>query len=214
MKKRTPLEEEFGEMITMLYRHDGWAEEKERTYHKLKRAWLAYSGDRSCSRCDSLTATVERLTSKCDALVKEADERALQHQQAALAPVAKQCAEDMRHVADGLRLKEANERMRTALEAIKFVSAIHYAGGAFDPEHMRQIANFAVTGIAGTPDNGEVYPQTAIEITNERLRGLLRDIEPVIKSVTRWTANGPEDASGRRDAYLALLRRIRAELGE
>jgi hypothetical protein len=38
-----------------------------------------------------------------------------------------------------------------ALRWIRTVAGMHYLGGAFDPEHMRAIANMAADAIAGKP---------------------------------------------------------------
>lgn len=39
--------------------------------------------------------------------------------------------------------------MINALQRIRFIAAMHYMGGAFDPEHMRDLANIAADALAG-----------------------------------------------------------------
>lgn len=45
------------------------------------------------------------------------------------------------------------ENLTNALEHIRVAAALHYVGGAFDPEHMRGICNLAVAAL-----NGESIP--------------------------------------------------------
>jgi hypothetical protein len=43
----------------------------------------------------------------------------------------------------------AEERYGNALKWIRLVAGLHYFGDAFDPEHMREIANLASGALAG-----------------------------------------------------------------
>jgi hypothetical protein len=49
------------------------------------------------------------------------------------------------------------ERYRNALVWVRHVAGLHYMGGAFDPEHMRDLANMATAALQGNdlPDYGE-----------------------------------------------------------
>lgn len=49
------------------------------------------------------------------------------------------------------------QRYRNALIWIRHVAGLHYFGGAFDPEHMRDLANMAAAALQGKdfPDYGE-----------------------------------------------------------
>lgn len=40
-------------------------------------------------------------------------------------------------------------RYRNALMWIRHTAGIHYLGGAFDPEHMRDLANMAIAALQG-----------------------------------------------------------------
>jgi hypothetical protein len=48
-------------------------------------------------------------------------------------------------------------RCQNALTWIRHVAALHYLGGAFDPEHMRDLANMATAALQGKdfPDYAE-----------------------------------------------------------
>lgn len=46
----------------------------------------------------------------------------------------------------------AEYRYRNALEWIRMVAGMHYLGGAFDPEHMRNLANIAADALDGRRD--------------------------------------------------------------
>lgn len=39
------------------------------------------------------------------------------------------------------------QRYRNALVWVQHVAGLHYLGGAFDPEHMRDLANLAATAL-------------------------------------------------------------------
>lgn len=41
--------------------------------------------------------------------------------------------------------------LREALENVRRVAALHFLGGAFDPEHMRAIANYCAGVLNGEP---------------------------------------------------------------
>jgi len=47
---------------------------------------------------------------------------------------------------------EPEYRYENALKWIRTVAGMHYWGGAFDPEHMRSIANIAGDALAGRRD--------------------------------------------------------------
>jgi hypothetical protein len=43
-------------------------------------------------------------------------------------------------------------RYENALKWIRLIAGLHYFGGAFEPEHMRTLANLAADALAGTRD--------------------------------------------------------------
>jgi hypothetical protein len=43
----------------------------------------------------------------------------------------------------------AEQRYRNALLWIRTIAGLHYFGNAFDPEHMRELANLAANALAG-----------------------------------------------------------------
>jgi hypothetical protein len=43
-------------------------------------------------------------------------------------------------------------RHENALKWIRLITGLHYFGGAFEPEHMRDLANIAADALAGTRD--------------------------------------------------------------
>lgn len=43
-------------------------------------------------------------------------------------------------------------RHQNALKWIRHIAGMHYFGGAFDPEHMRDLANLAADALAGSRD--------------------------------------------------------------
>lgn len=45
---------------------------------------------------------------------------------------------------------EREERYRNALLWVRTVAGMHYFGGAFEPEHMRDLANLAANALDGT----------------------------------------------------------------
>jgi len=46
----------------------------------------------------------------------------------------------------------AEYRYQNALKWIRLITGLHYFGGAFEPEHMRTLANIAADALAGTRD--------------------------------------------------------------
>lgn len=44
---------------------------------------------------------------------------------------------------------DGEARLRNALLWIRQVAALHYFGGAFEPEHMRHLANLAADALGG-----------------------------------------------------------------
>lgn len=46
----------------------------------------------------------------------------------------------------------AEYRYENALKWIRLITGLHYFGGAFEPEHMRVLANIAADALAGTRD--------------------------------------------------------------
>ena len=46
--------------------------------------------------------------------------------------------------------REHEERYRNALLWVRTVAGMHYLGGAFEPEHMRDLANLAANALDGT----------------------------------------------------------------
>lgn len=57
--------------------------------------------------------------------------------------------------------------MEAALKWIRFKANLHYIGDAFDPEHMREIANLAANTLAGNkpqlPDFDEAMEKAKAE---------------------------------------------------
>jgi hypothetical protein len=43
-------------------------------------------------------------------------------------------------------------RYENALKWIRLITGLHYFGGAFEPEHMRALANIAANALAGVRD--------------------------------------------------------------
>lgn len=59
------------------------------------------------------------------------------------------------------------ENLRNALEHIRIAALLHYVGQAFDPEHMRGIANIATNALNGVaippmPDPEEIRTRAAV----------------------------------------------------
>ncbi len=59
------------------------------------------------------------------------------------------------------------ENLTNALEHIRLAATLHYVGGAFDPEHMRSIANVAIAALSGEdipalPDPEAVRARAAV----------------------------------------------------
>ena len=66
-----------------------------------------------------------------------------------------------------------NERLRNGLAVIARAAGLHYYGGAFDPEHMRVIANYAIglrNGEANPGDLDEAPPSVLAEEAVEEVR--------------------------------------------
>jgi hypothetical protein len=73
-------------------------------------------------------------------------------------------------------------RYENALKWIRLITGLHYFGGAFDPEHMRALANIAADALAGArdlPDFEEAQERSKREASKmaERLALLLVDEE-------------------------------------
>lgn len=68
-----------------------------------------------------------------------------------LLPQARQAGGEPRAAAS------AEQRYRNALTWVRHVAGLHYMGGAFDPEHMRDLANLATAALQGKgfPDYDE-----------------------------------------------------------
>jgi hypothetical protein len=45
--------------------------------------------------------------------------------------------------------REHEERYRNALLWVRTIAGMHYLGGAFEPEHMRDLANLAANALTG-----------------------------------------------------------------
>lgn len=64
---------------------------------------------------------------------------------------------------DNDRLTSRVARLENFLAWIRFQAGLHYMGGAFDPEHMRALANLAADALDGTkpdePNYREVMEQ-------------------------------------------------------
>lgn len=52
-------------------------------------------------------------------------------------------------------------QLQDALETVRRVTALHYLGGGFDPEHMRAISNYCAAILDGesVPDDLSVAPE-------------------------------------------------------
>ena len=48
-----------------------------------------------------------------------------------------------------MSVSSPEQRYRNALLWIRTIAGMHYFGGAFDPEHMRALANLAANALAG-----------------------------------------------------------------
>lgn len=57
------------------------------------------------------------------------------------------------------------DRYRNALAWIRHVAGLHYLGGAFDPEHMRDLANMAAAAL-----QGKDFPDYAQAMTEARMK--------------------------------------------
>jgi hypothetical protein len=60
---------------------------------------------------------------------------------------------------------DAEYRYRNTLKWIRTVAGLHYFGGAFDPEHMRTLANLAANALAGEDvgDHDEAMAKAKVE---------------------------------------------------
>jgi hypothetical protein len=56
------------------------------------------------------------------------------------------------------RLTETGARYENALLWIRHLAILHYLGDAFDPEHMRTLANIAANALAEPPFAREALP--------------------------------------------------------
>jgi hypothetical protein len=54
-------------------------------------------------------------------------------------------------VANELTPDDGEEYYNSALHWIRYTATIHYLGDAFEPVHMREIANFAAAALRGEP---------------------------------------------------------------
>ena len=52
---------------------------------------------------------------------------------------------------DSLTVDDGERYYQSALQWIRFVATAHYIGDAFDPEHMRELANLATGALRGDP---------------------------------------------------------------
>ncbi len=64
-------------------------------------------------------------------------------------------------------MSDPEYRYQNALKWIRTIAGMHYLGGAFDPEHMRGIANLAADALAGK-DAGD--HDEAVAASQERAR--------------------------------------------
>jgi hypothetical protein len=102
------------------------------------------------------------------------------------------------------------ERLRAALDEIRQAATLHYVGGAFDPMHMRAIANFAIGTLDGedAPDLDDQPPPVLVEELNEscaavqRVRALCEAARPGLSlpppDCTNACAYGDCTCSGKR----------------
>lgn len=63
-----------------------------------------------------------------------------------------------------------SERLTEALENVRRITALHFLGGGFDPEHMRAISNYCA-GVL----NGERVPEDLSTAPEAYFIGLLRE---------------------------------------
>lgn len=63
--------------------------------------------------------------------------------------------------------QERIHRLETALKWIRFQAGLHYLGGAFEPEHMRALANMAADGLSHDPIPDLSDFEEAMEIARE-----------------------------------------------
>ncbi len=61
---------------------------------------------------------------------------------------------------------EREENYRRALQRLRFIAGLHYMGGAFEPEHMRDLANIAADALADT----EIPPMPDPEAVKTKVR--------------------------------------------
>ena len=61
----------------------------------------------------------------------------------------------------GREHEAAEDRYRNALTWVRHVAGLHYFGGAFNPEHMRDLANLATAALQGKdlPDYDEAMTE-------------------------------------------------------
>jgi hypothetical protein len=64
-----------------------------------------------------------------------------------------------------------------ALEVIRFSATIHYLGGAFDPEHMRSLANLASDALNGDPIPAPPDPEEIRAVAAARFERLKEFID-------------------------------------
>lgn len=69
-----------------------------------------------------------------------------------------------------------NARLTNALEWIRFHAMLHYLGNAFEPEHMRSIANLAADALDGRLVDLPDYHE-AMELATERGRELYEQLQ-------------------------------------
>jgi hypothetical protein len=71
------------------------------------------------------------------------------------------------------------ERYENALKWIRLISGMHYFGGAFEPEHMRGLANIAANALLGTDlpdfDESSAKAEKRARRMAEELQGLFAD---------------------------------------
>lgn len=77
-------------------------------------------------------------------------------------------------------LEERVHRLELALKWIRFKTYLHYIGRAFEPEHMRDIANLAADALAGEQPDLPDFDQAMQAAREEgvRLAARLRELAP------------------------------------
>lgn len=73
-------------------------------------------------------------------------------------------------------VKEENDRLANALLWIRYIAGMHYLGQAFEPDHMRALANLATDALVGKEQPNFVETQEgAMKKAEEWHKQLIED---------------------------------------